>query len=248
MIEDQAALEAFCERARSATFLTVDTEFVREKTYYPQLCLVQVATDDEAVAIDPLAEGVELSPLFALMNQTTMPKVFHAAGQDLEIFANLSGALPSPLFDTQIAAMVCGFGDSVSYQALVAKLAKGRIDKSSRFTDWARRPLTERQVRYALDDVRYLRAIYEKLAERLERTGRRSIPRAARNRYSAKLPKCARSQAISLAARSPPVSIPSRAIFSAPFGPTPWNRRIGSSATKRAPSPGRITHSPSGLF
>ena len=160
MIEDQPALVAFCERARSATFLTVDTEFVREKTYYPQLCLVQVATDDEAVAIDPLAEGVELAPLFALMNETTMPKVFHAAGQDLEIFANLSGALPAPLFDTQIAAMVCGFGEQVGYERLARALAGAELDKTARYTDWSRRPLTETQINYALGDVTHLRKVF----------------------------------------------------------------------------------------
>jgi ribonuclease D len=172
MIEDQAALEAFCERARSADFLTVDTEFVREKTYYPQLCLVQVATNDEAVAIDPLAEGVDLTPLFALMSQTTMPKVFHAAGQDLEIFANLAGELPAPLFDTQIAAMVCGFGEQVGYERLARSLAGAELDKTARYTDWSRRPLTETQINYALGDVTHLRTVFVELTAQLEREGR----------------------------------------------------------------------------
>jgi ribonuclease D len=172
MIEDQAALEAFCERAKSADFLTVDTEFVREKTYYPLLCLVQVATDDEAVAIDPLAEGVDLTPLFTLMNDTDMPKVFHAAGQDLEIFANLSGTLPSPLFDTQIAAMVCGFGEQVGYERLARALAGAELDKTARYTDWSRRPLTETQINYALGDVTHLRKVFVELTAQLEREDR----------------------------------------------------------------------------
>ena len=172
MIEDQAALEAFCERARSADFLTVDTEFVREKTYYPLLCLVQVATADEAVAIDPLAEGVDLAPLFALMAETDMPKVFHAAGQDLEIFANLAGALPTPLFDTQIAAMVCGFGEQVGYERLARSLAGAELDKTARYTDWSRRPLSETQIDYALGDVTHLRKVFVELTNRLERDNR----------------------------------------------------------------------------
>ena len=172
MIEDQAALEAFCERARSADFLTVDTEFVREQTYYPLLCLVQVATADEAVAIDPLAEGVDLAPLFALMAETDMPKVFHAAGQDLEIFANLAGALPTPLFDTQIAAMVCGFGEQVGYERLARSLAGAELDKTARYTDWSRRPLSETQIDYALGDVTHLRKVFVELTNRLERDNR----------------------------------------------------------------------------
>ena len=172
MIEDQAALEAFCQRAASATFLTVDTEFVREKTYYPLLCLVQVASDDEAVAIDPLAPDMDLAPLFALMTETSMPKVFHAAGQDLEIFANLAGTLPSPLFDTQIAAMVCGFGDQVGYERLARSLAGAELDKTARYTDWSRRPLTDTQINYALGDVTHLRTVFIELTSRLERDGR----------------------------------------------------------------------------
>ena len=172
MIEDQAALEAFCKRAATATFLTVDTEFVREKTYYPLLCLVQVASDDEAVAIDPLAPDMDLAPLLALMNETSMPKVFHAAGQDLEIFANLAGTLPSPLFDTQIAAMVCGFGDQVGYERLARSLAGAELDKTARYTDWSRRPLTDTQINYALGDVTHLRTVFVELTNRLERDGR----------------------------------------------------------------------------
>ncbi len=165
-------LAALCERLAGSDYVTVDTEFMRERTFWPRLCLVQVAGPDEAVAIDALAEGIDLAPLCALMAAPGVLKVFHAARQDIEIFHLVCGRAPAPLFDTQIAAMVCGFGDSVSYEALASKLAKARIDKTLRFTDWSRRPLTERQLRYAIDDVRHLRAIYERLRQRLEKTGR----------------------------------------------------------------------------
>jgi len=172
MITDTASLAAFCQRLKSAAFVTVDTEFMREKTYWPILCLVQLGGPDEARAIDPLAPGIDLSPLFELMADPAVVKVFHAARQDIEIFLHISGAVPTPLFDTQVAAMVCGFGDSVSYETLASQLAKARIDKSMRFTDWSIRPLTDRQVRYALDDVTHLRLAYEKLIRKLERNGR----------------------------------------------------------------------------
>jgi ribonuclease D len=172
LITDTNALAAFCKRLEGSAFVTVDTEFMREKTFWPQLCLVQVGGADEACAIDPLAEGIDLTPLFDLMRDTRTLKVFHAARQDLEIFYNLMGGFPSPLFDTQVAAMVCGFGDSVGYETLATKLAKARIDKSMRFTDWARRPLTDKQIRYALSDVTHLRVVYEKLARRLEKSNR----------------------------------------------------------------------------
>ncbi len=167
--EDLAAL---CTRLAEADYVTVDTEFMRERTFWPILCLVQVAGPDTAVAIDAMAEGIDLAPLFALMADESVLKVFHAARQDIEILYNLNGRAPTPMFDTQVAAMVCGFGDSVSYEALAAKLAKARIDKSLRFTEWARRPLSDRQLRYAIDDVRHLRVVYEKLAKRLDDTGR----------------------------------------------------------------------------
>ncbi len=173
VITSTAGLADLCERLAKADHFAVDTEFIRERTFWPRLCLVQVAgPDHEAVAIDPLADGIDLAPLHALMADADVLKVFHAARQDMEIFFYLAGRTPAPLFDTQIAAMVCGFGDSVSYEALAAKIADARIDKSMRFTDWARRPLSERQVRYALDDVRHLRVIYQELALRLEKTGR----------------------------------------------------------------------------
>jgi ribonuclease D len=172
VITDTAALARFCTRQQGAPFISVDTEFVRERTYWPILCLVQVAGPEETAAIDALAPGIDLRPLFALMADETILKVFHAARQDVEIFFNLTGGVPAPLFDTQIAAMVCGFGDAASYETLVSKLARTTLDKSSRFTDWTQRPLTERQLRYALADVVHLRTVYEKLQERLASNGR----------------------------------------------------------------------------
>ena len=172
LITDTQTLAAFCARASTAPYVTVDTEFLREKTYWPELCLVQIAGPDEAVAIDALAPGIDLAPLMALLQDRSVLKVFHAARQDIEIFHHLSGLVPAPLFDTQIAAMVCGFGDSVSYETLAGKLAGARIDKSSRFTDWTHRPLTEKQLTYALADVTHLRVVYEKLSAALETSGR----------------------------------------------------------------------------
>lgn len=172
IIADSAELAAFCQDLRAERFITVDTEFMRESTYYPQVCLIQLAGAHDARAIDPLAAGIDLSPLYDLMRDESVLKVFHAARQDLEIFWHAMGALPKPLFDTQIAAMVCGFGEQVGYETLVNDLAKASIDKSSRFTDWSKRPLTERQTTYALSDVTHLRVVYEKLAARLEKTGR----------------------------------------------------------------------------
>lgn len=172
LIADSDALRALCDRLSKAEFITVDTEFMRDRTYWPGLCLVQVAGPDEAWCIDPLAPDIDLTPLFDLMRNESVLKVFHAARQDLEIFYRAMGAFPKPLFDTQIAAMVCGFGDSVGYETLATKLAKARIDKSMRFTDWGRRPLTEKQLQYALADVTHLRVVYEKLRKRLEKTGR----------------------------------------------------------------------------
>jgi ribonuclease D len=174
LITDSAALAQFCERQKGAEFITVDTEFMRERTYWPILCLVQIAGPQEAAAIDTLAPGIDLVALLALMNDTATLKVFHASRQDLEIFYHLSGAVPEPLFDTQIAAMVCGFGDSVSYETLVHKLAGAALDKASRFTDWSHRPLTERQISYALGDVIHLRTVYERMQQRLAKNGRAS--------------------------------------------------------------------------
>ncbi len=166
------ALAAFCARMAAEEFVTVDTEFLRETTYYPKLCLIQVAGASEAVLIDPLADGLDLAPFFALMAETKVLKVFHAAKQDFEILYILSEALPHPVIDTQIAAMVCGFGDQVGYEAIVRKLVGAAIDKSSQFTDWTRRPLTSKQATYALSDVTHLRTVYEKLKVMLEETNR----------------------------------------------------------------------------
>jgi ribonuclease D len=172
LITDTEALAAFCGRQRGVEFLTVDTEFMRERTYWPILCLVQVAGPDEAIAIDALAEAIDLAPLYVLMADPTILKVFHAARQDLEIFFQRMGAVPDPVFDTQVAAMVCGFGDSVSYETLAKKLAGVSLDKASRFTDWAQRPLTQRQIEYGLADVVHLRTAYERLQQRLTQNGR----------------------------------------------------------------------------
>ncbi|MBM3643401.1 MAG: ribonuclease D [Alphaproteobacteria bacterium] len=165
-------LASFCARLADADFIAVDTEFMRERTYWPKLCLAQVAGPREAAAIDALAEGIDLAPLDALMANERVLKVFHAARQDLEIFQLRMGRLPQPLFDTQIAAMVCGHGESASYESLASKLAKAKIDKSSRFTDWSRRPLSNRQIEYALSDVTHLRTVYEKLRAELDKSGR----------------------------------------------------------------------------
>src|SRR4029079_12120614 len=147
---------------------TVDTEFMRETTYWPKLCVVQLASPEEAVIIDAMAPDLELDPLFKLMGNEKVMKVFHAARQDIEIVYHRGGLIPHPVFDTQVSAMVCGFGDSVSYDQLVARLTGARLDKSSRFTDWSRRPLSERQIEYALADVTYLRDVYQALSTRLD--------------------------------------------------------------------------------
>ncbi len=172
LITDTASLDAFCSRLADTPFITVDTEFMREKTYWPILCLIQVAGPDEAWAIDALAPGLDLAPLLDLLANPRVLKVFHAARQDLEIFYQLMKKVPAPLFDSQVAAMVCGFGDSVGYQTLIEKLTTAKIDKSSRFTDWSVRPLSERQVTYALSDVTHLRDAYHKLSAMLEKSGR----------------------------------------------------------------------------
>jgi ribonuclease D len=172
LIQTSEDLAAFRERLRGERFIAVDTEFMREKTYWPQLCLVQIAGSEEAVCIDPLADDLDLEPLKDLMRDTSVLKVFHAARQDLEIFHQMLGELPRPLFDTQIAAMVCGFGEQVGYETLAGKLAKARVDKTMRFTDWARRPLSQKHLTYALSDVTHLRVVYEKLAAMLTANGR----------------------------------------------------------------------------
>ena len=172
LITETAALAEFTEKLATEPFVTVDTEFVRERTYWPRLCLLQLGGADRAVAVDALAPGIDLSPVAALFSNSGPVKVFHSARQDIEIFVNLWGEVPTPLFDTQVAAMVCGFGDSVGYEKLVNKIARAKLDKASRFTDWAHRPLTERQLKYVLGDVTYLREIYCWLEKELARTGR----------------------------------------------------------------------------
>jgi ribonuclease D len=175
-ITETTALTEFCTRAASHEYVTVDTEFLRERTYYSKLCLVQLAVPgdakEDAVLVDPLAEGLSLEPLYDLFRDESVVKVFHAARQDLEIFFVEAGVFPTPLFDTQVAAMVCGFGDQVGYETLVRRIARAQMDKSSRFTDWSRRPLTEAQMHYAIGDVTHLRVIYEWLAGELDKTGR----------------------------------------------------------------------------
>lgn len=169
-------LAAFCDRAAGQPYITVDTEFLRERTYYSKLCLIQLAlppkADGEAVLVDPIEGDLSLEPLLALFRDTSIVKVFHAARQDLEIFHVDHGVIPEPLFDTQVAAMVCGFGEQVGYETLVKRIAKAQLDKSSRFTDWSRRPLSDAQMTYALADVTHLRTIYEYLDKRLRDTGR----------------------------------------------------------------------------
>ncbi|MBK9082087.1 MAG: ribonuclease D [Rhizobiales bacterium] len=172
LIDTTERLADVCARLATHDFVTVDTEFMRETTYWPKLCVIQVASEDEAVAIDALAPDLDLTPFFALMGDEKVMKVFHAARQDLEIVWNLSKQIPTPLFDTQVAATVCGFGDQASYSDLAKAFAKVTIDKSSRFTDWARRPLSQAQVDYAIADVTHLRTIYKALKARLEKTGR----------------------------------------------------------------------------
>lgn len=169
-------LAAFCREAAKRAYVTVDTEFLRERTYYSKLCLVQLAYQDEsgadAALVDPLVEGLSMEPLYDLFRDHGVVKVFHAARQDLEIFYVDAGVIPEPLFDTQVAAMVCGFGEQVGYETLVRKITKSDLDKSSRFTDWSRRPLTDAQATYALADVTHLRDIYEYLSARLAKSGR----------------------------------------------------------------------------
>jgi ribonuclease D len=167
VITDTEALAAFCARLSAATFVTVDTEFMRESTFWAQLCLVQMAGPDEAAIIDPLATGIDLTPFYRLMADERVLKVFHAARQDIEIFVKQAGAVPQPIFDTQIAAMVCGYGDQVSYDQLVYRITGDQIDKSSRFTDWAHRPLSEKQSAYAISDVTHLREVYLSLYAQL---------------------------------------------------------------------------------
>ena len=172
LVTDTETLAALCSRLAQADFVTVDTEFMRESTYYPDLCLVQVASSTEAAAIDPKAPGMDLAPLLKLLVEEDVLKVFHAGGQDLEIIYNLTGKTPSPLFDTQIAAMALGLGEQIGYTNLVAAYLSHQVDKGARFTDWARRPLNDRQLEYAIGDVTHLAELFPKMVDKLRRTGR----------------------------------------------------------------------------
>ncbi|HUL88276.1 MAG TPA: ribonuclease D [Pseudolabrys sp.] len=165
-------LAAVCTRMARHPFVTVDTEFLRETTYYPLLCVAQMASPEEAVVIDALATGIDLAPFFALMANEKIVKVFHAARQDIEIVWNMAKTIPHPIVDTQVAAMVLGYGDSISYDQLVQRITGDTLDKSHRFTDWTRRPLSDAQVAYALSDVTHLRDVYTKLATDLDKRGR----------------------------------------------------------------------------
>ena len=169
--ETNELIEA-CERFSQDSFLAIDTEFMRERTYYPQLCLIQIAGKSEAVTVDALANEISLDPILNLMANNEIIKVFHACRQDMEIFFNLNRRIPFPVFDTQIGAMVCGYGESVSYDKLVRQITGIQIDKSSRFTDWSHRPLSKQQLNYALSDVTHLRTVYESLLNQLEKNGR----------------------------------------------------------------------------
>jgi ribonuclease D len=171
-IVDTAELAAVCERMAKHPFVTVDTEFLRETTYYPLLCVAQMATTDEAVVIDALAPGIDLTPFFELLSNEKVVKVFHAARQDIEIVWNMAQSIPHPIFDTQVAAMVLGYGDSISYDQLVQRITGDALDKSSRFTDWTRRPLSDHQLKYAVSDVTHLRDVYLKLSADLAARGR----------------------------------------------------------------------------
>ena len=170
-ITDNARLREFCEAVRHSEFIAVDTEFMRETTYWPKLCLIQAASIDGAAVIDPLADEMDLEPFLELMRDEGITKVFHACRQDVEIFNNL-GAIPRPIFDTQVAAMAAGYGEQIAYDALMRQVLKVEIDKSSRFTDWARRPLSEAQLVYAAGDVTHLAKAYPRIIERLERAER----------------------------------------------------------------------------
>jgi ribonuclease D len=172
LITTTDALTAVCARMARHPFITVDTEFLRETTYYPLLCVAQIASADEAVVIDALAPGIDLAPFFALLADEKVVKVFHAARQDIEIVWNMAKIIPHPIFDSQVAAMVLGYGDSISYDQLVQRITGDVLDKSNRFTDWTRRPLTDAQITYALSDVTHLRSVYIKLAADLEKRGR----------------------------------------------------------------------------
>lgn len=172
LVTDTATLKQALAAVSSSDFVAIDTEFMRETTYYPQLCLIQVCANEVSFCIDPMSGGIDLTPFFELLSDSSVVKVFHAGRQDLEIFVNLTGNVPAPVYDTQIAAMVCGLGDQTGYDRLVYSFIRKTLDKSSRFTNWAQRPLSDRQISYALDDVIYLAQIYPKIVCKLSESGR----------------------------------------------------------------------------
>jgi len=172
LIKTNKELKEVCKILTKAKFITIDTEFIREKTYWSQLCLIQVCSEDIEVIIDPLEDGIDLTPFIKILNKKSILKVLHSGRQDIEIFYKISGKIPYPIFDTQVAAMVCGFGDSVGYEKLVDRVLKKKIDKSSRFSNWAKRPLTKKQLHYAISDVTHLHQIYPILNNKLKETKR----------------------------------------------------------------------------
>lgn len=172
LITDSAKLEDWCRKLAQEPFITLDTEFIREKTYWPHLCLIQLGGEKDVIAVDPLAEGIDMTPVWNLLRDEKLLKVLHAGRQDMEIFWREMGELPASIFDTQIAAQVCGLGENIGYEALVSKLLGKQVDKSQRFTDWARRPLTQAQVDYALGDVIHLHDAYVKMRKEIEKRGR----------------------------------------------------------------------------
>ena len=172
LIKTNKELKEVCKILTKAKFITIDTEFIREKTYWSQLCLIQVCSEDTEVIIDPLEDGIDLTPFIKILNKKSILKVLHSGRQDIEIFYKISGKIPYPIFDTQVAAMVCGFGDSVGYEKLVDRVLKKKIDKSSRFSNWAKRPLTKKQLHYAIGDVTHLHQIYPILNNKLKETKR----------------------------------------------------------------------------
>jgi ribonuclease D len=174
MVDTTADLRALCEELDRAPYVALDTEFMRDQTYWPKLCLIQIATPQVAAMIDPLAEGIDLKHFYGLLGNSGIVKVFHAARQDVEIFCQQGDVIPHPLFDTQIAAMVCGFGDAASYETLARKIARVEIDKSARYSDWSHRPLNKRQLEYAQADVTHLCTIYEAMTKMLAKSGRSS--------------------------------------------------------------------------
>ena len=172
IITETKPLKSLCKSLEKGDYMTIDTEFIREKTYYPKLCLIQVANDDVEAIIDPLADDIDMSPLFKLLQKKDLVKVFHGGRQDIEIFYFLTGTIPKNIFDTQIAGMVCGFGDQIGYESMIKRILSVQIDKGSRYTDWSRRPLSDKQLAYAMADVTHLRLAYKQIRDRLKKLNR----------------------------------------------------------------------------